>query len=105
MDDHILLVSLDAGNAEQARSLLILREDGHLLAVDSVSPYMSDELAKSTCRIMRKVARQRADNAGKYAEAAFFDSPETGKMVTESSKMVSAALQGPAACLRAGREK
>jgi hypothetical protein len=98
VNDHSLLLSLDAGQVDQARSLLILREDAHLMALDGVSPYLSDELANSTCRIMRRIAKQRADNAGKYTETALAESPEVRKMVSES-------LQSPAGCLRTGREK
>ena len=98
VDDHILLLSLDAGQVDQARSLLILREDVHLMALDGVSPYLSDELANSTCRIMRRIAKRRADNAGKYTETAVSESPEVRKMVSES-------LQSPAGCLRTRREK
>ena len=43
--DHALLDSLDAGNVDQARSLLIMREDFNLMSLDMLAPYMSDDLS------------------------------------------------------------
>ena len=91
---HALLHSLDAGNVEDARALLILQEDGHLMSVDMLVPYLPDDLAKSTCRIMQKVAQQRADNAGKYAATEATSDPEV-------RRIVAASLRNPTACRRA----
>lgn len=92
--DSTLLRSLDAGSVEEARALLILREDSHLMTVDMLAPYLPDDLAKSTCRIMQKIAKQRADNAAKYAATEATSDPEVRKIVAGS-------LQNPSACDRA----
>jgi hypothetical protein len=89
--DHALLTSLDAGKVEDARALLILQEDGHLMSVDMLAAYYPDDLAKGACRIMQKVAKQRAENAAKYAATEATSDPEV-------SKIVAASLQNPAAC-------
>jgi hypothetical protein len=91
---HILLRSLDAGNVDEARSLLISQEDLHLMSLDMLAPYLPDDLAKSTCRIMQKVAKQRADNAAKYSATESATDPEV-------RQTVAASLQNPAACARA----
>jgi hypothetical protein len=95
-DRHALLHSLDAGHVEDARTLLILEEDGDLMSLDMLSPYLSDDLAKSTCRIMQVVAKRRADNAAMYAKTEASSDPEV-------RNFVAAALQHPAACGRASR--
>jgi hypothetical protein len=91
---YALLHSLDAGNVEEARSLLILQEDGNLMSIDMLAPYFPDDLAKSACRIMQKVAKQRTENAAKYAATEATSDPEV-------HKIVAASLQNPAACSRA----
>lgn len=92
--NHTLLHSLDAGNVDEARSLLITQEDANLIFLDSLAPYLPDDLAKSTCRIMQKVAKQRVDNAAKYSATESSSSPDVRQMVT-------ASLEKPAACERA----
>ena len=92
--EHSLLRSLDAGNVDEARNLLILEENGHLISLDMLSPYLADDLAKTTCRVMQKVAKQRADNAAKYSTTEPATDPEV-------RQTVAAALQNPAACSRA----
>lgn len=89
--NHALLHSLDAGNADEARSLLIMEEDGHLISLDMLAPYLPDDLTKSACRIMQKVAKQRADNAAKYSATESASDPGV-------RQMVAAALAKPAAC-------
>jgi hypothetical protein len=91
---HTLLHSLDAGNVDEARSLLIMQEDGDLISLDMLAPSLPNDLAKSTCRIMQKVAKQRADNAAKYT--ATESSTDSGVR-----HMVTASLEKPAACERA----
>jgi hypothetical protein len=93
-EDHALLRSLDAGNVDEARTLLIMHEDGNLMSLDMLAPYLPDDMAKSTCRIMQKVAKQRADNAAKY-------SPTESSSDAEIRQTVAASLQNPAACGRA----
>lgn len=92
--NHTLLHSLDAGNVDEARSLLIMQEDTHLMSLDMLAPYLPDDLAKSTCQIMQKVAKQRADNAAKYSATESASDPGVRQMVT-------ASLEKPAACKRA----
>ncbi len=89
--NHTLLRALDAGNVDEARSLLIMQEDTNLLSLDMLAPYFPDDLAKSTCRIMQKVAKQRADNAAKYSATESASDPGVRQMVT-------ASLKKPAAC-------
>jgi hypothetical protein len=88
--DHVLLTSLDAGRVDEARSLLILEEDGKVMSLDMLAPYLPDDLAKSTCRIMQKIAQQRAGNAAKYSG--------TGHPDPEIRQSVATSLQNPAAC-------
>jgi hypothetical protein len=90
--DHNLLQSLDAGRVDEARSLLITNEDIQIMSLDMLAPYLPDDLAKTTCRIMQKVAQERANNAAKYAAA------ETSDPAVR--KIVAASLQNPAACAR-----
>lgn len=92
--DYTLLHSLDAGNVDEARSLLIMQEDMHLMSLDMLAPYLSDDLARSTCRIMQKVATQRTDNAAKYSATESATDPAV-------RQTVAASLQNPAACGRA----
>jgi hypothetical protein len=92
--DSTLLHELDSGNVEDARSLLIMQEDTHLMTVDMLAPYFPDDLAKSTCHIMQKIAKQRADNAAKYAATEATSTPEL-------RNFVAASLQNPTACSRA----
>ena len=92
--DSTLLNALDSGKVEDARALLIMQEDGHLMSVDMLASYLPDDLAKSACRIMQKVAKRRADNAAKYTGTEFADSPEV-------RNVVAASLQNPTACARA----
>jgi len=92
--DHTLLHSLDAGKVDEARSLLIMQEDTHLISLDMLAPYLPDELAKSTCRIMQKVAKHRADNAANYSATESATDPEI-------RQLVAASLNNPAACARA----
>jgi hypothetical protein len=40
--DHLVLQLLDSGTVNQARALLILREDGQILGLNAVSPYLPD---------------------------------------------------------------
>ena len=89
--DHTLLHSLDAGKVDEARSLLIMQEDTHLMSLDMLAPYLPDELAKSTCRIMQKVAKHRADNAANYSAMESATDPEV-------RQIVAASLKNPAAC-------
>ena len=90
--DHTLLHSLDAGNVDEARSLLISLENNHVMALDMTAPYLPDALTKPACRIMQKVAKQRTDNAAKYS--AMTSNPEV-------RQTVDTMLQNPAACARA----
>jgi hypothetical protein len=92
--DYALLQSLDAGNVDQARAVLMSQEDLRLMTLDMLAPALSDDLAKSTCQIMQKVAKQRADNAAKYSGTESATDPEV-------RQMVAASLQNPAACGRA----
>jgi len=92
--DSALLSALDAGNVETARALLIMDEDGHLIGLDGLAPNLDDDLAKSTCKIMRGVAKRRTDNAAKYAATEPASDPDVRKLVT-------ASLQNPVACARA----
>jgi hypothetical protein len=89
--DSTLLRELDSGNVENARALLVLQEDTHLMSVNMLAPYFPDDLAKSACHIMQKVAKHRADNAGKYAATEATSSLEV-------RDYVAASLQNPAAC-------
>jgi hypothetical protein len=91
--NHFLLSSLDAGNVDAARSLLISQEDVNLMALDMLAPYLAPDLAKTTCRIMQKVAKQRADNVAKYSAKEASSDPGV-------RQMVAASLQNPAACGR-----
>jgi hypothetical protein len=72
---------------DEARTLLIMREDGNLISLDMLAPYLPDDLAKSTCRIMQKVAK--TDNAAKYSATESATDPEV-------RQMVAASLQNPA---------
>ena len=96
--DYALLYSLDADKVDQARALLVVREDFQLMSLDMDAPYFSDDLAKSACRIMQKVAKQRADNAAKYSPSESTSDPDV-------RRTVAAALQNPAACTRAKQDK
>ena len=91
--DHALLTSLDAGKVESARALLIMQEDARLMTVDMMASYYPDDLAKSACRIMQKVAKQRTDNEAKYAATETTSDPEV-------RNIIAAALQNPSACGR-----
>jgi hypothetical protein len=94
IQDHSVVSYLDAGNVEDARRFLIMREDGNLMSLDILGPYLPDDLAKTTCRVMQKVAKQRADNAAKYSATESATDPEV-------RQTVAASLQNPAACARA----
>lgn len=91
--ESVLLETLDAGKVDEARSLLILQEDGHIMSLDMIAPYLPDDRTKAVCRIMQKIAKHRAENATKYSAAETPAGPEV-------SKSVAASLQHPAACLR-----
>ncbi|MBS0577786.1 MAG: hypothetical protein JSR36_00835 [Proteobacteria bacterium] len=90
---HTVLRELDAGRAESARGLLILQEDGHLMSLEMLAPYLSDDMARSACKIMRDVAKRRADNAAGYAPSESTSDPEV-------RRIVAATLENPAACTR-----
>jgi len=89
--DRALLQSLDAGKVDEARSLLILQEDGHIMFLDMMAPYLPEDQAKSICRIMQKIAKHRSENTAKYSATEASSSPEV-------SRSVAASLQNPAAC-------
>jgi len=91
--DYALLYSLDADKVDKARALLVVQEDMHVMSIDMDAPYFSDDLAKSACRIMQKVAKQRADNAAKYSPTESTSDPDV-------RRIVAAALRNPAACTR-----
>jgi hypothetical protein len=90
--DHALLTALDAGRVDEARLLLILEKDGTVMSLDMLAPYLPRDLAESTCRILQKIAQQRAGSATKYSGA--------GNSDAEVQRIVAGALQKPAACAR-----
>jgi hypothetical protein len=90
--DHAVLQLLDEGNVNQARSLLVLREDGLILGLSSLSTYLPGESAQSACRLLQAVASHRIESA-----------TETQAEIQESAdvrNLVSASLRSPVACKR-----
>jgi len=58
--NHTLLHSLDAGNVDEARSLLIMQEDAHLISLDMLAPSLPDDLAKSLAATVSDPCRARS---------------------------------------------
>lgn len=91
--DHIVLQLLDSGNANQARALLVLREDGQILGLHALAPYLPDPSALSACRLLRAVATHRIAHP--------VNANQTGAQESADVRnMVAAVLRNPVACRR-----
>lgn len=90
-EDHVILQFLDTGSVDQARALVVSTENGRILAINSVSPYLSDPQALSACRLLRAVATFRTAHPTGGGHEGSQGSAGVDNMVSE-------ILRNPVAC-------
>lgn len=90
-EDHIILQFLDTGDVNQARAFLVSAENGRILAINSVAPYLSDQQALSACRLLRAVANFRIAHPTGGSQGEPQGSADIDNMVAE-------ILRKPVAC-------
>jgi hypothetical protein len=90
-EDHIILQYLDSGSVDQARAFLVSMENGRVLAINAVSPYLSDQEALSACRLLRAVGNFRIAHPTGAGSGASPGSANVDNMVSET-------LRNPVAC-------
>jgi hypothetical protein len=86
---------LDSNDPEGAHASLVLAQDGDLLLLDGLSPYLRKETAVATCNLFRRIAKLRADNPARYPKLAKGFPPDP--TIAES---INRALNSPQACAR-----
>lgn len=93
IEDHSVLLLLDQGDVQKARALLALREDGNILALDSVAPFARDDRKIAACHHLQKIAEWRESHAEIYSRTTTADERQVRQAVSET-------LAAPASCAK-----
>lgn len=66
-DVNLALDYLDHGEAEKARQFLLLKQDGVILSINSLSEYTDKASYKTACHILKRINQNRKADPGHYS--------------------------------------